>query len=120
MVAGQVGEVMAVAVVHVAPARNTEEDLVLILDHRTEDVIALDLLLKQEHATYRPVQVIHLDPKECLNKRSEFNYLSNFTCFDLNEIIYNLSFRYKYHHNSDHHYVHQFAQYINNTTNANY
>ncbi len=65
MVAGQVGEAMTVAVVPVVLARNIEADLVLILDREMADVIALDLLLKEQNAIYRHVRVLR------------FNFLNN-------------------------------------------
>ena len=57
MEVGQVGEAMAVAVVLVVRAQNTEAELVLILHHSMADAIALDLLLSHRHATHGPAQV---------------------------------------------------------------
>ena len=58
MVAGQVGEAMAVAVVPVVAEQNTDTDLVLILDQGMADVLAVDLPPRHHHAIFEHVQVL--------------------------------------------------------------
>ena len=58
MVAGQVGEAMAVAVVPVAMEQNTDTDPVVILHPCTVDGHAVDLLPSHQHAINSHVQVL--------------------------------------------------------------